>query len=240
MATYNGGNYIFRQLSSILEQLSDGDEVVIVDDCSTDNTIDQIRGINDSRIKLYINNRNMREVYSFGHALGLAKNPIIFLSDQDDIWMQNKVSTMLKTIELSGCALATSNFEWIDYDEQVIDLPFDGVSERTSKLFLKNIIDIYIGRTNYFGCAMAMNSSIKRIVLPIPQFVESHDLWIALAGNILRSNVHLDAQLFKKRKHLSNLTSTVSTRNIYKKLISRIIFTISIFILLLRIYKLKK
>jgi glycosyltransferase involved in cell wall biosynthesis len=221
-------------------QLSDGDEVGIVDDCSTDNTIDQIRDINDSRIKLYVNNKNMREVYSFGHALELAKNSIIFLSDQDDIWRPNKVSTMLKAIELSGCSLVTSNFEWFDDNDQVVNIPFDGVSERTSKLFLKNIIDIYIGRTNYFGCAMAMNSSIKRIVLPIPKFVESHDLWIAFAGNILRSNVHLDAQLFKKRKHLSNLTSTVSTRSIYKKLISRIIFTISIFILLLRINKLKK
>ena len=58
MATYNGARFVREQLESILKQLGEGDEVVIVDDCSTDQTVDLIRHLNDDRIKLMVNTSN--------------------------------------------------------------------------------------------------------------------------------------------------------------------------------------
>ena len=67
MATYNGEKYIEEQLKSILPQIGINDEVIIVDDCSTDNTVNIIREINDTRIKLFQNDRNRK------HSLFLPK-----------------------------------------------------------------------------------------------------------------------------------------------------------------------
>src|SRR5258705_323912 len=72
------------------------------------------------------------------------------------------------------------------------------------------------------------------VVTPIPAFVESHDLWIALASNLFRSNAHLDDQTLHKRKHGNNATSTVSSRSLYRKLRSRLIFAASVVVLLSR------
>ena len=65
MATYNGEKFIKKQLVSILDELEQHDELVIVDDCSKDQTVQIIKSFNDNRIKLYINNINHRELFSF-------------------------------------------------------------------------------------------------------------------------------------------------------------------------------
>ena len=60
MATYNGAKYIYKQLNSILVQLKVDDEVVIIDDFSSDDTINIINGFNDKRIKLFRNLKNQQ------------------------------------------------------------------------------------------------------------------------------------------------------------------------------------
>ena len=87
IATYNGEKYIDEQLLSILKQLGPDDEVIIVDDYSKDNTVDKIRKFNDPRVNIYENEVNRSHVYSFGRAISLATSDIIFMSDQDDLWI---------------------------------------------------------------------------------------------------------------------------------------------------------
>lgn len=67
------GKYVAEQISSILTQLSERDELIIVDDCSSDSTRNIIANFNDQRIKLYTNDKNYREVYSFSKAISQAK-----------------------------------------------------------------------------------------------------------------------------------------------------------------------
>ena len=234
MASYNGEQYIIRQLNSILEQLTEGDEVIIVDDYSSDGTIEVLKRVDDPRIKIYINDRNRGDVFSFNRSISLAKNEFIFLSDQDDIWIPGRVSLMQKALVDSCVNLVTTNFSWIDSNDNPIDEQFDGVDSSHSNKYFRNIVDIFIGKTNYFGCAMAFRNDFLSVVLPIPSYVESHDLWIALAGNITRSNIHIDENTFLKRKHESNATSTVSYRPVCKKLWSRVVFTVSVVVLFFR------
>jgi glycosyltransferase involved in cell wall biosynthesis len=226
MATYNGENYVIRQLQSILEQLSAGDEIIVVDDCSTDGTVATIKRLGDPRIAVHINDRNRREVYSFSRAISLARNETIFLSDQDDVWLPGRVALMNDA--LRDAALVTTNFEWMDQDERPLHVAFDGVRSEDSSRHLKNIADIFLGKTNYFGCAMAFRRELAPLIEPIPDYVESHDLWIALAANLIGSNIHLDAKTLRKRRHGSNATSTVSSRNLAKKLMARVIFARSL------------
>lgn len=237
IATYNGENYIEKQLKSILSELSQNDEIIIVDDCSVDNSVKVIENIKDSRIRLFHNNTNQGHVKSFSKAIQLSTGDYIFMSDQDDIWIEGRVSLFIEKLQSKENLLVTSNFVWIDQSDNLIHIPFSGVLSKNSSTHLINILDIFLGKTNYFGCAMAFNKNIIPIVVPIPEIVESHDLWIALIGNIMKKNIHIDAVTLLKRKHLNNTTTTKSTRTILKKFNSRIIFLINIFQIYSRLRK---
>ena len=71
---------------------------------------------------------------------------------------------------------------------------------------------------------MAFKRELIPLIAPIPCYVESHDLWIALAANQIGSNLHIDDKTLRKRRHDSNTTSTVSSRSLFLKLRSRLIF----------------
>jgi glycosyltransferase involved in cell wall biosynthesis len=234
MATYQGERHVERQLRSILEQLDASDEVIVVDDCSTDRTVELIENLSDPRISVFRNQINRREVYSFGRAIEIATGDIVFLSDQDDVWLPGRVRLMIDRLRESNAALVTSNFEWIDDSERPLDVAFDGVSSVASAHHLRNIADIFIGKTNYFGCAMAFRREIVPLIVPIPSYVESHDLWIALAANQIGSNLHVDDRTLRKRRHGNNATSTVSSRSLLPKLRSRWIFVRSLIDLSMR------
>ena len=232
MATHNGERFLDTQMRSILDQLSPPDEIVVVDDCSADGTRRLIDSFCDPRIKLFVNDRRRREVRSFARAIGLSRNAQIFLADQDDVWLPGRVRRM--SIALQRAALVTTNFEWIDADGNPLPVSARGVRADASGKFLKNLADIFVGKTGYFGCAMAFRRDLVPLILPIPAWVESHDLWIAMAANVMGSNVHLDDRSLLKRRHDSNVTTAVSDRSLVSKLRSRAVFTRSLLDLLAR------
>lgn len=226
LATYNGAKFIKQQLASILIQLGKDDEVVILDDCSKDNTLDLVGSFNDSRIKIYNNKINMGHVYTFGKVIELSTNEIIFMSDQDDVWLEGRVEIMKNHLLKSNCMLISSNSGFIDSNNNIIKYFMGVVKSENSKMYFSNIIDIFLGK-NYFGCAMAFRKELKEFILPIPSYVESHDLWIAMAANILGSNVHIDEITFNRRIHSSN--ASIIKRKMYLKVWSRVIFLRSMF-----------
>lgn len=95
LCTYNGAKYIEKQIRSLLEQSVPVDEIIICDDGSKDRTVDIIRQIQlESKgicINLFQNSSNLGVCANFDKATKLCKGDIIFLADQDDIWMSNKV-----------------------------------------------------------------------------------------------------------------------------------------------------
>jgi glycosyltransferase involved in cell wall biosynthesis len=227
VATYNGRLFVERQLTSILEQLGAEDEVVVVDDRSTDGTLELVRAIREPRIRMFQNEHNRGEVFSFGRAISLARNQFIFLADQDDVWIPGRVALMKDELA-SGALLVATNFEWMDSAENPIVVPFDGVRACDSQRNVKNIIDIFLGRTTYFGCAMAFQRGLADLVTPMPRSVESHDAWIAIAANLLGTISHLENATLRKRKHANNATSTVSSRSLYMKLRARVVMALGI------------
>ena len=142
---------------------------------------------------------------------------------------------MVKNLIDPDAILVTSNFSWIDGNYLTITVELDGVCASWSSKYVKNIVDIFVGKTNYFGCAMVFRKELIQTICPIPSFIESHDLWIPMAANIMKANTHIDEETFLKRKHNSNVTSTVSDRPLIKKLYSRLVFLVSGFIIFKRI-----
>ena len=234
MATFNGERYLKEQLSSILVQLAENDEVIIVDDASTDCTREVIASFADPRIKVFINECNRSHVYSFSRALSLAQNDIVIMSDQDDIWLPDRAILMSRALAQSHSMVLSSNSKFMYEDNAAMEYECQGVQARNSSKYVNNVISIFVGQRRYYGCAMAMKREILKIVLPIPNYVESHDLWIAMAGNIAGSNLHVDEYTLVRRVHGSN--ASILNRPMRKKLWSRIIFLRSLVDITIRIF----
>lgn len=119
MATYNGQRYIKAQLRSILEQTRQPDQVVIFDDCSTDDTADIVRDfIRENGCDgwtLTVGEKNAGFVGNFRRAVRAATGDIVFLCDQDDVWHANKIETVMRLFETNDdiCAV-NSSFREVD------------------------------------------------------------------------------------------------------------------------------
>ena len=105
LACYNGENFIYEQIQSIINQTITDLEIIICDDKSTDNTIDIIHNIKDKRIKLYQNNIQLGVVKNFEKAISLCNGEYIALSDQDDVWVEKKLEKQLKIPKLVTLSL---------------------------------------------------------------------------------------------------------------------------------------
>ena len=222
MASYNGSRYIMNQLKSILGQLAKNDQLVIVDDCSLDSTVSIIESLKDPRIKLFKNTRNIGVVGTFNRALKNAHGDIILLSDQDDEWLDNKVS-FIRNFFISN------NIDMVVHDAKIMQ----GGNIVTNSLFkqigssgglFKNIYS-----NSYTGCCMAFRRSILRKVLPIPNKKGIfHDAWIGIVAKFYKFRIiFIATPLIFYNRHESNV-STMKRRSILKIIPDRINLIVSL------------
>ncbi|OCW96323.1 glycosyltransferase [Alishewanella sp. HH-ZS] len=234
MATYNGERYITEQLISIISQLKATDELIIIDDCSVDRTFDIVTRFSegDNRIRVFKNEFNLGVNQTFDIAINKATGDIIFLSDQDDVWVPGRVEVMKNSLCSQGKSFLSSNFNLIDSSGNLIKSVNDfSLSPGEGFLFnLRNILNIFTGRISYYGCAMCFTKDFARSVTPFPHFVESHDLWIAMAANVKSDCIHLKDITLSRRIHGSNVS--VVSRSFKEKFISRFVFMRSLFCIL--------
>ncbi len=205
LTTYNGDIYIKEQIDSILSQLTFADELIISDDGSTDKTLQIINSIQDTRIKL-LNHHKKSETYWFNYttrnveyALQQAKGEIIFLSDQDDIWLPNKVQIMSAVLAdyklvVADCCVTDNKLNVIY--ASYFDLIHSGEG------IVHNLV-----KNSYLGCCMAFRRDILRMALPIPKGPIAHDIWIGLIANMHNAVKFIDVTTMLYRRH----DATVST-----------------------------
>ena len=209
MATYNGAEYLSEQLKSILGQLPNDGEIIIVDDCSVDNTIEIIDSLCDPRINIIKNSSNVGPTKSFERAILASRGDLIFLSDQDDVWVDNKVETIVDYFDRNkDVQLIVSDAYVCDGDRNVLYDSF--LSKRALKLFPVDGFISNIIKNGYLGCAMSFRSELKETILPFPLYVPMHDMWIGGIANMYSKVLFLEESLIYYRRHGANETSLKS------------------------------
>lgn len=229
IATYNGEKYITEQLTSILQQIGPNDEVIISDDSSTDKTIDKVKEIKDTRIKIFTNTNGKGVIKNFENAIKHSKGEYIFLADQDDVWNKNKILKSLPLLE---------KYDLVISDNSVVDekLNFIKKSFFNHKFTSSIIKNIY--KNNYIGCCMAFKRKLISYIIPFPSFF-MHDIWIGIIAKYYGSVYFIDEALILYRRHNNNVsTSSEKSKNsIIKKITYRLCI---IFCFIKRIIKLSR
>lgn len=208
IATHNGEKYIKEQLDSILCQLSSNDEVVISDDGSTDKTIDIIREFKDERIKIYHQDSpkgllgHEYATLNFENALKNAKGGFIFLSDQDDVWVNDKVEISMKYLR---------EYDYIVSDAYVTDAELNVVSDtrftKDEKVHFNKYLAVVLS-TPYQGSCAAFKRCVLDKAMPFPKGTQSHDRWIGNVAAFFFNYKIVPEKLIYYRRHEATTSST--------------------------------
>jgi glycosyltransferase involved in cell wall biosynthesis len=203
MATYRGAPFVRQQILSILEQLHNDDELVIVDDASPDDTVAIVEAIEDPRIRLHTESVNRGYVRTFENAIRRARGTYIMLADQDDVWTPGRLELMIGRLETN--LVVAGNYSVLGEDGRMpARRPLKPEYDRQIGW---NRLAIMVGYRPYFGCAMGFRRELVRDLVPFPEiFIESHDLWLAILGNATRSISHLGDVVVERRLHDYNVT----------------------------------
>lgn len=216
LSAYNGEKYIQEQLESIEKQTISVDEVMIIDDGSTDSTIKIcktfIKTHNLSTWKIICNDKNQGFVHNFIHGAYLSKGDVIFFSDQDDIWVNDRVECFMKYFNSNMNILSlTTTFSRFSEDGRVLDSHVVHPNSKKDSL-IKISLRNYCHFCSYLGMSMAIRRSLlfKYDFINFEKHISTHDIFFNYVAVINNGLYHLDKVLTKRRSY----DSSTSNRNI--------------------------
>lgn len=186
MATYNGAKFIEEQMDTILAQTRKPDEVLFSDDDSTDNTVQIVENyIKQHRLedtwKIHVNKKNKGYAKNFLDTILKAHGDIVFLCDQDDLWVEDRIEKMTKIMdEQTNINLLCSNLEPFYYEEDtrkwnpkdLAEMTNDGTVERPT-------LDYTFFHLKRSGCTMCLRKDFVKEIMPywIPRWTHDDFLW---------------------------------------------------------------
>jgi glycosyltransferase involved in cell wall biosynthesis len=201
MATRNGGRYLRQQLQTILTQLGPEDELVISDDSSEDDTVRIIRSFGDPRIRLMEGNTFFSPIFNFENSLKQAKGDVVVLSDQDDLWLEDRLTTIRSLFSTSALRrLVVLDAAVIDEKGEILHGSlFDKIHAGPG--LLKNIFN-----NTYVGCCMAFSRDLLELALPFPRKIPMHDMWLGTLAGLFGKVEFVRKTSMMYRRHGATMT----------------------------------
>ena len=199
MPSYNTGRFISETIESVLAQSYSNWELIIVDDCSTDNTDEVIEDyISDDRIKYIKNDKNSGAAISRNRALREAKGKWIAFLDSDDLWEAQKLEKQITFMENYKYRFSYTNY--IEIDEDSI---FNGKCVTGPKRITKH------GMYNYcwMGCLTVMYDAEAIGLVQIEDIKKNNDyaMWLKISK---KANCYLlDETLARYRKRSGSISN---------------------------------
>lgn len=210
LGAYNGARFLPEQLESFSAQTVLPDELIVSDDCSTDATAEIIREYARAApfsVKLHSNRVNLGSTANFEKAISLCSGNIIFLSDQDDVWMPAKIEKIRAEFERNDrLGLVFTDAELVDerlapLGRRLCDFTFQPKYRHI--VTSREMLELILPRNYATGATMAFRAEFRDFFLPFPLGVPEmiHDAWIALVTTAMADFKYLDEPLIKYRQH---------------------------------------
>lgn len=187
MCTYNGARYLQEQLDSFTSQTRIPDELVVCDDCSSDSTMEILRVFASEvkfPVRIFVNESKLGSTKNFEKAISLCEGNIIFLADQDDVWLPEKLSRIEAEFSRSP-DLAGVLTDAVIVDEFLEPIGFyfwqaTNFRRLQQKRAMKGKLGTLLKyNTSMAGATFAFRAELMELVLPIPDYW-THDAWIVL------------------------------------------------------------
>lgn len=211
MTTYNGERFLQEQLDSFLQQTRLPDELVICDDCSKDATVQLLHNFASKAsfpVRILINPLNLGFAKNFEKAISLCQGDIIVLSDQDDVWLSEKLDRLEDAFRASPSLGAVFTDAYL-VDAQLRPMKWqlwDAVrftSTQRRRFKSGQAFAILLKQYVVTGATMGFRANLKKLVLPIPPSWY-HDAWIALLIAAASEITCIPDPLIKYRQHAGN------------------------------------
>jgi glycosyltransferase involved in cell wall biosynthesis len=211
MCTYNGQKFLPEQLDSFLAQTRRPDELVVCDDGSTDRTVkilEKFKAKAPFPVRVFINEQNLGFRRNFEKALTLCREDLIAFSDQDDIWLPEKLQ------EVEQVFMKYPDAGYVFHDALVVDenlnfLGFSlwdyyGFSFQSTKHFPTGEFTKYCLNRVILGATITMKAKLRDYLLPLPDHW-AHDTWVSFAGSLIMEVIALPKKLNKYRQYSHQL-----------------------------------
>lgn len=218
LCTYNGEKYLRELIDSILVQTIQAQEIIIVDDGSSDGTmsiLQEYAKIYDF-IKLFPQPKNLGPVMAFKMAISLTQFQLIFLADQDDIWKPNKIEKMVSKVGSLDQTLPLviySDLEMINEKGETVNPSFWEMSDLSpARTTFKNLMYNNV----VTGSASMVNDKMKEEIKKTPKGVIMHDHWIGLIAYGFGQYLYTEEKLVKYRIHPNSVTKKESVNTLWR------------------------
>jgi glycosyltransferase involved in cell wall biosynthesis len=229
MSLYNGEEYLVKQLESIKSQTLLPDEIVFVDDASSTNPSHLIESVLDGsgiNYSILINDKNQGSNYCFRKGVKNAVGDVIFFSDQDDIWLETKIQTVINFFNENTNASVVINDCYFLMGKQILSYPTKA-----------EVILSYSGTIDHFvaGCCTSFNKVIINAVNNGLYDNLNYDDQVHEIGKLLKQRYFLNKPVQLYRRHLNNQSvipqnNGIINTNILRKNFNRIIYEFGEFI----------
>jgi len=227
MPTYNGERFLREQIDSILSQTVQEFELVISDDCSTDNTLSIANEFaqNDVRIKVLSNKKNIGFKKNVEKVLKACSGEYILLSDQDDIWMPNHIEVLMCEANDSQAMLICGRPVFVDEFNCELPNTFDYFKmDYVPKNDIEHAQHIFMGRSSYQGASMLIRRNFLEKALPIPECAGYHDNWFAALSVFYGGLRYVDTPILRYRRWSNAITIGSKRQSAFRKFIGGLLF----------------
>ena len=215
LSCYNGAKYLKEQLLSISNQDVLPDEIVIIDDCSVDDTLYIIEDFKQRQTEIDVilvkHETNCGYRKSFFEAIKLTTGDVVFCCDQDDIWHKNKISRSLKLLQRNEKILVlNTNYVLIDSNgKKKKEYSFLSRNRLFHNIDIVNIgLDSVLRYNVSMGCTICFKSYIRNIICDYFDMLMKvelpHDWVINIIGAIKNGTYYSKERLMQYRIHDKN------------------------------------